>query len=177
MTRASLPSIIALARAGDRDAFDELVRRHRAHIRRLLQRLCKDGSLADDLAQDTFLHAWRRLHGLRVDIAFSSWLRQIAVSLWLQHLRRQPARPATESAETHAYDALDAAIDLDDALSRLTPHERLCVALAYGEGMSHSEIATATSLPLGTVKTLIARGSAYLRECLAAHSPAKRDCK
>lgn len=59
-------------------------------------------------------------------------------------------------------------IDLEMALARLRPPERLCVVLAYAEGMSHHEIARATNMPLGTVKSHVARGSAKLREWLEA---------
>jgi len=61
-------------------------------------------------------------------------------------------------------------LDLDAALAQLTPDARLCVVLAYNEGLSHPEIATVTGLPLGTVKTHIARGAARLRETLAAYA-------
>jgi len=63
-------------------------------------------------------------------------------------------------------------MDLDAALARLPAQVRLCVVLAYSEGMSHSEISQSTDLPLGTVKSHIARGAARLREWLHAYGEA-----
>jgi RNA polymerase sigma-70 factor (ECF subfamily) len=60
-------------------------------------------------------------------------------------------------------------LDLDAALATLPPQARLCVVLAYSEGMSHAEISDATAIPLGTVKSHIARGAARLREILHAY--------
>jgi DNA-directed RNA polymerase specialized sigma24 family protein len=60
-------------------------------------------------------------------------------------------------------------LDLDAALATLPPEPRLCVVLAYSEGMSHAEISAATSMPLGTVKSHIARSSARLRETLEGY--------
>jgi RNA polymerase sigma-70 factor (ECF subfamily) len=71
------------------------------------------------------------------------------------------------SAESAAGESLD----LDRALVHLAPDERLCIVLAYSEGMSHSEITNATGLPLGTVKSHIKRGSERLRTLLNAYEP------
>src|SRR5580698_2184006 len=80
-------SIVTLACAGDRHAFAELVRRRQSSIRSLLRRLCRDSALADDLAQETFMQAWRTIRGLRSARAFGSWLRPIAINAWLRHQR------------------------------------------------------------------------------------------
>ena len=66
-------------------------------------------------------------------------------------------------------------LDLDRALARLASDERLCVVLAYSEGMSHSEISAATGLPLGTVKSHIKRGSERLRTLLDAYEPLREN--
>jgi RNA polymerase sigma-70 factor (ECF subfamily) len=95
------------------------------------------------------------------------------VHTWLKHLRRQdplfqldrdapPPEPAVESAS-------GIALDLNRALAQLAAAVRLCVVLAYHEGLSHSAIADITGLPLGTVKSHISRGSAQLRNYLAAY--------
>jgi RNA polymerase sigma-70 factor, ECF subfamily len=170
--------LVVLASRGDEAAFAELVRRRHAWIRGILRRLSGDVTLADDLAQDAFLHAWQKLAGLRQPGAFGAWLRQIAVNIWLQHARRQriPMDAIEESPR-----ALNAAseggmsnaatrIDLETALTRLRPAERLCVVLAYAEGMSHAQIAEATGLPLGTVKSHVTRAAAKLRDWLEVAS-------
>ena len=165
-------AVLALARTGDSAAFDELVRRRETNIRALLARLCRSPSLADDLAQETFLKAWRQLRDLKTYAAFGAWLRQIAVNTWLQHQRRNdPLQATQELPEMPAHEHPGERIDLDAALQKLPPLVRLCVALFHGEGMSHTEIAGAAGIPLGTVKSNINRGSATLRELLGAYRP------
>lgn len=166
-------AVAVLAKAGDDGAYEELVRRFHPPIRNLMRRLCRNHALADDLSQQTFLRAWQRLAGLRDPAAFGGWLRRIAVSEWLQYNRRKhvafdPVDENTVRVEDE-HTAVDCNIDLDLALTHLSPGERLCIVLAYNEGMSHGEIAEATSWPLGTVKSHIARGSVHLRKLLAGY--------
>src|SRR5262249_46484722 len=84
-------AVIALAVGGDDVAFSELVRRRQSWLRNLLRRLCRDGALADDLAQQVFLQAWRSLRTLRSVEAFGGWLRRLAVNSWLAHVRSSAA--------------------------------------------------------------------------------------
>jgi RNA polymerase sigma-70 factor, ECF subfamily len=185
LSRASLATaaeatVTALAICGDAAAYGELVRRRQGQIRGLFRRLCRDAPLADDLAQQTFFHAWRRLRTLRTPAAFGGWLRTIAISIWLQHVRADvgPATARGLSSSHELAGAHEAAheptigegLDLDRALAELPPAMRLCVVLAYSEGMTHHEISDATDLPLGTVKSHIARGAARLRDLLRAYA-------
>jgi RNA polymerase sigma-70 factor (ECF subfamily) len=165
-------SVVALARAGDRTAFEELVRRHQGSIRSLLRSLCHRAALADDLAQEAFLQAWTSIARLRKPEAFAAWLRTLAINSWRQHLRRQRdfwQLGAVEAAAVVVASAAPERLDLNSALGALAPDVRLCIVLSYQEGMSHGEIAAATGLPLGTVKSHIARGTVRLRELLAAY--------
>jgi RNA polymerase sigma-70 factor, ECF subfamily len=169
---AAEASVVALARAGDRAAFEELVRRHQCPVRDLLRSLCRNAVLADDLAQEAFLQCWAHIGNLRAPDAFGSWLRKLAINAWRQHLRREAV--FGKLAELKAGDLTDAStaaerLDLNYALGALSPNVRLCVVLSYQEGMSHGEIAAATGLPLGTVKSHIVRGTARLREILAEY--------
>lgn len=171
--------VVALAMGGDRNAFCELVWRRQSWLRNLLRRLCRDPALADDLAQQVFLKAWRSLSQLKAPGAFGGWLRRLAVNTWLAEVRaRTPAdlarRPEELSATTAFMPAAAEQLDLDRALAKLTHTERLCVVLAYSEGMSHGEISAVTSLPLGTVKSHVRRGAQRLRVLLDAYqSPGK----
>jgi RNA polymerase sigma-70 factor (ECF subfamily) len=162
-------TLVALACAGDDHAFGELVGRRQASIRGLLRRWCGDAALADELAQETFIRAWRNLRRLRSPGAFGGWLRQIALNIWLQHARRAKIPMDVALVEEEVRDTVTpnpgARIDLDRALAALRPPERLCVELSHGQGMSHGEIAAATGLALGTVKSHIAR-TAKLRALL-----------
>jgi RNA polymerase sigma factor (sigma-70 family) len=167
-------TVVALAMSGDAAAFCELVRRRQSGLRNLLRRLSRDATLADDLAQQTFLKAWRALPQLRSVGAFGAWLRRLAVNTWLEHVRAAPPPGVAIDAEELAaapgsVPSPDAQLDLDRALAQLAPQERLCVVLAYSEGMSHGEISSATALPLGTVKSHVRRGSERLRALLSAY--------
>jgi len=170
---AAEPSLVALAMSGDDKAFEELVRRRQGFIRGLMRQLSGDRAMADDFAQEAFLQAWRKLRTLRAPGAFGGWLRQIAVNIFLQHIRHT-GLAIEDSDEVASYPVVDnrnpsVQMDLDKALARLKPVERLCVILAYGERMSHGEICSATGLPLGTVKSHISRGSARLRQYLSSY--------
>lgn len=174
--KAAEAAVVALAMSGDRDAFSELVWRKQVWMRNLLRRLCRDPTLADDLAQQAFLQAWRSLATLRSVTAFGAWLRRLAINAWLAHRRSAAASaldplPQELPASVMVVPAVGERFDLDRALSHLAQDERLCVVLAYSEGMSHREISAATSLPLGTVKSNIRRGSQRLRGLLHAYQP------
>jgi RNA polymerase sigma-70 factor (ECF subfamily) len=167
---ASEDDVVTLAMRGDDIAFSELVRRRQKRVRDLLRRLCGNHALADDLAQKTFVLAWRGIGALRDPGAFGGWLKRVAVNAWLAEARRVPV-PIDDDEEAFLATAdpapsperSAAGIDLERALARLAPAERLCVVLAHGEGMTQAEIAEATRLPLGTVKSHVLRGSEKLR--------------
>lgn len=167
---AAEASVVALAMAGDDAAFSELVRRRAAALRNVLRRLCRDSSLTDDLAQQALVQAWRSIGTLRSPLAFGGWLRTVAVNTWLQHLRANAQRldplPDDDLLEPAATPMTAERLDLDAALALLAPAARVCVVLAYQEGQSHAEISAATGLPIGTVKSHVARGAARLRDVL-----------
>jgi RNA polymerase sigma factor (sigma-70 family) len=167
-------SVVICAMAGDDDAYGELVRRRQGSIRQLFRRLCRDAALADDLAQQTFLQAWRTVKTLKSPAAFGGWLRRLAINTWLQKIRAEKPLTSTtdldELPDAATQPALSEQLDLDSALSTLPPDVRLCITLAYAERMSHREICEATGLPLGTVKSHITRGAARLRRLLGAYA-------
>ena len=173
---AADPLLIALACAGDSQAFTELVKRRHQRVRKFMYHLCREPQLGDDLAQQVFLTAWRSLRQLRTAAAFDGWLKRIMVTTWLEELRRRKIAYVEEltpdtDPRVH-FDGSAEGIDLDAALAMLPPQVRLCVVLAHSEGMSHTEIAALTKMPLGTVKSHVARGSARLRQLLAAYERA-----
>ena len=164
--------LVGLARDGDRGAFAELVRRRQSWIRNLMRRFSGDSDLADDLAQQVFLQAWRTIPNLRQPAAFAAWLRRLAVSTWLQHLRKSDTlRDADQLDDTHLQQAAGdvLGVDLDRALATLPEAVRLCIVLSYHDGMTHGEIADLTELPLGTVKSHIRRGTQQMRQVLSAY--------
>src|SRR5262245_3117369 len=133
---------------GDDTAFGELVRRRQGALRGLLRGMAGSASAADDLAQEAFVLAWRKISTLRTPAAFSGWLRQIAVNVFLRHVQRSGALResdlAPEDVAARKESDADLELDLQRALAQLRPVERLCVVLSYQEGLSHSEIVELT---------------------------------
>lgn len=163
--------VVLRAMAGDDGSFQELVLRHQARIRSLIRRSLGDGA-ADDIAQEVFLKAWRNLRSLRDASVFGAWLRRIAVHAIVDRVRSRPDLETVLSedlADDRASDAAmaDARLDLQGALSRLTPGQRLCILLVHGEGLTHREAADESGLPIGTVKSHIARATPLLRRWLS----------
>jgi RNA polymerase sigma-70 factor (ECF subfamily) len=117
--------VVALASNGDGEAFDELVRRKQSSVRSLMRRLSSDRTLAEDLAQNVFVEMWQSLPKLESPAAFSTWLRRIALNVWLQHCRKKHLLVLDNEAATHTADAWtsrgqDHAIDLAAALGFLS---------------------------------------------------------
>lgn len=156
----------ALARraaAGDAAAFTALVRAHEGAVRRFLARLTR-GEGADDLAQEAFLRAWRRAGDYRGMGSYRGWLMRIAWTLFLDSRRGAGRRLEREAALAPAdapHDP-DAAIDLGRALAGLDVRERAAALLCFGEGCSHGEAAAIMNVPLGTLKSILARARAAL---------------
>ncbi|MET0547138.1 MAG: RNA polymerase sigma factor, partial [Caulobacterales bacterium] len=160
-------TLIKEARRGSSLAFESLVRRYQGLVRGFLKRTCGDPALADDLAQETFVLAWRKIGSFDRRGAFGSWLCRIGYRRFLQHYRSAGASARRDTAMYEqseqtgdARPALDARLDLDKVLAQLNPEQRAVMALCYGEGMSHQEASDALGLPLGTVKSHIQRGRA-----------------
>jgi RNA polymerase sigma-70 factor, ECF subfamily len=162
------------AKRGSTSAFDSLVRRNQSLVRGFLRRMTGNAALADDLAQETFLMAWRRIGSYEGKGAFRGWLCRIAYTQFLQHRRSAKAASARDvaymaDAELIQDDqaAADARLDLDRLLEPLSPEQKAAMALCYGEGMSHSEAADVLGLPLGTVKSHVLRGRERVMKAVA----------
>ena len=163
--------ILAVLERDDRRAFEALVRRHQSLVRTVLRRLTKgDAGLADDLAQETFVLAWKNLRHFRFEARFSTWLYRIAFNAWQSEARRKrevllddPDEALPDIATRD--DVPDAAsrIDLERALATLSDGERAAISACYYADLSHEEAAQSLGIPLGTVKTHILRAKAKLR--------------
>ena len=151
-------------------AFGRLVREHQSKVRGFLRRLTRgDAALADDLAQETFLEAYRKLAQYRGEGSFSSWLCGIAWSRFLMDRRKRKEEPLDEMDEQAGADPAPASIarlDLERAMARLSAEERAALTLCYALGHSHGEAAEILSLPLGTVKSHVLRGREKLKALL-----------
>lgn len=170
------------AQAGDTDAFAELYRAHRNLVHRLLWRLCHDVSRAEDLTQDTFLQAFRKLSHFRGEARFSSWLGRIAYNLFYMDVRRQNRLPEFAPLEIPASDGallspavsqrdliLEGAIDravLFPAIVSLPPSYRRVFELKEVEGLEHHEVAARLGCSVGTSKSQLHKAKVKLRKIL-----------
>lgn len=153
------------AAAGDAAAFAALVRRHEGKVRRFLSRLAPGGE-ADDIAQDAFIAAWRARSDYRGG-SYGAWLMRIAWTHFLSHRRNQSRRTERDHAAWEAADhapasSPDVRLDVAQALAGLDERERAAAMLCFAEGWSHGEAAEIMQLPLGTLKSIVARARARL---------------
>lgn len=161
-------------RPADAAAFSALVRQHQSALRGFLRRLTKgDHALADDLAQESFLEAWRKLGQFRGDSPFAAWLYAIAWSRFLMAARRRKLEPLgdEEGEGFHPETASIAKLDLEKALTFLRAPERAALTLCFALGMPHEEAAAALAMPVGTLKSHVARGREKLKTLLQDHAP------
>ncbi len=183
MIDASDDELIALVIANrDTAAFGELVRRHQPVVCSMLTRMTGARDVAEDIAQEAFVRAFKKIDSYEGRGAFRGWLCRIATTEFLMAKRKQKAgeraidRMAASDPDFGREGAPDPdrgdTMDLDRALAQLSEPERICVVLCYATGMSHGEASEATGMPLGTVKSHVNRGRAKLRELLAAHQEA-----
>jgi RNA polymerase sigma factor (sigma-70 family) len=174
----------------DRHAFSELVRRYQSPVRATLRRLTAGNhALADDLAQETFLAAYRNLKSFRQEARFSTWLYRIATNAFLADARKRKEELLGDADATLAADddaevadggaalpdharAATLHIDMERALAVLSEGERAAIVQCYHNDLSHEEAAYVLNMPVGTVKTHLLRGKQKLRERLAAWAPA-----
>jgi len=164
--------VTRVQRDGDRRAFEQLVRRHQGMVRAQLRRLLHgDDAAADDMAQETFMLAWRNLHQFRGEARFSSWLYRIAYTRFLQARRTPVPHDGVDDDVLQQLEgpkhAMDLQLDLTQAMQRLSTAEQAVLLHCVQMGLSHEEAAYVLAMPLGTVKTHAARGKAKLKTWLA----------
>ena len=172
MTRSEDHQLVArVVSAQDAAAFGELVRRHQSQVRNFLRRLTGDIATADDLSQDCFMRAWDKIDTYSGRGSFIGWLLKVAYTTFLQSKRKskryaeilEQVGHVTE-AESRSYATQSEEVtDLDKLLAVLTEEERAIMILSYACGLSHREISDATSMPVGSVKSVIFRGKEKIR--------------
>jgi len=175
---SDLELITCVVTEDDRSAFGELVRKHQSAVRAFLRQLTRgDAAWADDLAQETFILAYRKLRDFRGEAAFSSWLLGIAHNQFRNARRRQretPHETVPEAPDDHEPSHADKTAlrqDLSAAVARLSADEQTALHVCYQQGLSHGEAAEVLGWPVGTVKTHLARSKEKLRQLLAAWKP------
>jgi RNA polymerase sigma-70 factor, ECF subfamily len=177
--------LVAAARSGDRDALDQLLRRHYDRVHGVCRRIVGATRDADDAAQETMIRIVRGLGAFDGRSSFSTWVYRIATNTALDELRRRSRRPHLhlvddddgirhEQVDELAYRRVDAVVDrmaIDDALAELPDDFRAAVVLRDVADLDYAEIADVLGVPVGTVKSRIARGRAQLMAALGNQDP------
>jgi RNA polymerase sigma-70 factor (ECF subfamily) len=171
--------IVARARSGDNVAFEMLVTEHQAYVFNLALRVLGNEQEAEDTAQEAFLRAWQALPNFRGQSRFGTWLYRIVTNLCYNRLPGLRRELAAIGEEEIAERADRQAGKLDDSLEAserrawlhrqidsLPESYRLLVMLRYQRDLPYEEIASITSLPMGTVKTGLFRAKERLRSAL-----------
>ena len=173
-------ALVEAAAAGNREAFDELVRRHQAAMIMLARVLTSGRGDAEDLAQDVFVRAWRSLQGFRGESTFRTWLHRVAINVIRTSQTRQGRLVRVFAPRDHDEVRLDPAsgeepLDItlarrqviERALATLPEELRVAVTLRDMQGLDYKEIAAALDVPIGTVESRIFRARQRLKPLLA----------
>ena len=155
---------------------------HQGKIRAYLVRLCKNYDLADDMAQETFLTAFRKLQSYKGEGSFSGWLFRIAHNCFLQHIRKTKRRIEITDQfgtqlelQTEQYASISTEkMDLEQALVQLNPDETATITLCHSYGFSHQEVSDILDMTLGSVKSNISRGKVKLQKILTKPNPLEK---
>lgn len=166
--------LVARALAGrDQAAFAELVLQHQRLVRAWLARLCgRDPQLLEDLTQETFLRAFRNLASFKGEAKFSTWLYRIALNQVKDYWRRKQLDWVDIDGElelilapcTLQQNELER--DLLQAMTTISADQKMAIELCLAQGYSHAQAAQAMNIPLGTLKTHVARGRLALQKHL-----------
>jgi RNA polymerase sigma factor (sigma-70 family) len=168
---------IRRAARGDHEAFRHLVESNQSLVRGVLMRLTGfDGARADDLAQEVFLLAFRRLSTFRFESSLSTWLYRMAYNVFIDDQRKNAARFAGQNEVSELvglqpqivrdYDQLDLQRALEKAMAELRVEERTALVFTIIEELTHEEAAQIMGVALGTLKTHVLRGKEQLKVIL-----------
>ena len=165
---------------GEPDAFDALVARHHRGIYNMVYRMLGNAEDASDVTQETFLRAYTRLETFKPGHSFLAWVRRIASNLVIDHVRRrrapevsldqhleagrQLADPGPAASPAERLEMAEDSRRVLSAVQELPPKQRAVLVLRHVEGLKLVEIARTLRMPIGTVKTMLFRGRAAVRE-------------
>jgi RNA polymerase sigma-70 factor, ECF subfamily len=182
MSDADDAALLARAKDGDLDAFEEIVRRHEHRVRGVLFRLLDDERDVEEATQDCFVQAWRNLHRFRGDAALFTWLYRIAVNEALARMRRKrvalaeldeatqgtPLRAPPAREPPHAAEASELHAFLAERVRALPSKYRVPLVLRDIAGLSNQEVAEILGLSLSAAKSRIHRARMQIRDDLDA---------
>jgi RNA polymerase sigma-70 factor (ECF subfamily) len=172
--------VLARARQGDLAAFEEVVRRHQRRVYGVALRIVRSHDVADDVAQEAFVRAFRSLDRFELGRPFGPWVCRIAANLAVNHVRSPRAReeglpeghaetPSAEPGPLAAVLDAEAQRVLDEAVGALAPEQRAVFVLRAVEEMSYQEIAEALGISPGTVMSRLFRARERLAKALAPY--------
>lgn len=182
--RYSDEQLVALVQsAGSMRAFDALLSRHRNYLMKFLRALAGyDASDLDDVVQETLLKAFTHIDSFRYDAKFSTWLLRIGRNEFLQARRKQgifgklrAAFASLSVTEQEQRDNVNATIDAEAATQILSEQDRLILVYCDALGFSHQEASTELSIPLGTIKSSLARARKMARQHFDQAVPGDRE--
>lgn len=165
-------TLVDRTKTGDIEAFSELVRRHEKTVYNLAYRFMREPALAEDMAQEAFLKAFRLLGGFRGDSSFSTWLYRVTSSVCLTELNRRKRRGEVELEPAHMAAAGEDGEPADDAeqaelirrcVQQLPERYATVITLYYLEEIPYEQIAEVMEIPMGTLKTWMHRARNALR--------------
>jgi RNA polymerase sigma-70 factor (ECF subfamily) len=178
-------SDVALAAAGDRQAFERLYRQHVNRVYSLCARMVADRQRAEELTQDVFVRAWEKLHLFRGESSFGTWLHRMTVNVVLNARksegRRQSRFEESDDENGGGVDSVSSSstsgvvgmplppgdlLDLEEAIGKLPPGARRVFVLHDVEGYKHEEIAEMLGVTTGATKAQLHRARLLLREAL-----------
>lgn len=171
-------SDVRLACEGDRQAFGRLIDDYGGLVYTLLQRMVQDRDTAEDLAQDTFVKAWTRLHSLRKQASFPSWICSTARRTALDHLRRLRFRKEVSMPEETFVEipkenepelSTEGIALLEHAVSKLSERDRQLITLAYWNELSFTDVGRIMGIPEPNVRVYLHRARKRLREHLRGY--------
>ncbi len=164
--------VISWIREGDTGAFSQIIEHYQAPITRYLYRYTGDHALAQDLAQDTFLHAYRAILKTDSELSLKAWLYRIATNNALQHLRRErilsfmphKAYGKSDIPDTDVHsDQVEERIVIQETLLEVQEDQRTCMVLHFIEGLKYREIGEILDISEEAVRKRVARGSQKFR--------------
>jgi len=166
------PALVARSRTGDPDAFAALVRQHQRRVFRLAGRFFRRPEDVEEVAQETFLTAWRKLHTYRAAAPFEHWLSRLCLRTCYARLKSQrPTVPLLESDLAPVAAAPDRRLEIEQLLATLAPQDRFVLLLLDGEGWSVKEIAERLGWTPVNVKVRAHRARKKLRALLEVGLP------
>jgi RNA polymerase sigma-70 factor (ECF subfamily) len=171
-TSERVQEILAKAAGGDQQAFAEIVREHQSMVYGLACHFLRDRSVAEELAQEVFLHLFQNLKAIQSPAHLTFWLRKVTSHRCIDQTRRRKVRPqvtlenAPEPVAHVVHDDPVLSRTLKRVVQTLPEKPRMVVLLRYQEDMEPAEIAAALGMPLNTVKSHLRRSLLTLREKL-----------